>query len=179
MKRIFIFFIFLLILCGCTSSNKAFIHKSEQPYYLDCELQDEYDIEDITIKLYLGLWYNSSCYNGYYNDTQVFVFLNVDSHDAFYEPSSILLKQYDYDSVANDNYVFSKKKKAHNYYISYNSYENIKIPSKVFNKDNGYVTLAFSFMNPDNNELHSFGGTGVALKYQKKDNYKISICKFK
>ena len=66
----------------------------------------------------------------------------------------------------------------HNYYVSYNSYEDIKIPSKVFNKDEGYIALAFSFMIPVNNELGSCGGTGVALKYQKKDNYKISIYKF-
>ena len=33
-------------------------------------------------------------------------------------------------------------------------------------------------MIPVNNELGSCGGTGVALKYQKKDNYKISIYKF-
>ena len=54
----------------------------------------------------------------------------------------------------------------HNYYISYNSYEDIKIPSKVFNKDEGYIALAFSFMIPVNNELGSCSGTGVALKYQ-------------
>lgn len=40
------------------------------------------------------------------------------------------------------------------------------------------ATLAFPFMIPVNNELGSCGGTGVALKYQKKDNYKISIYKF-
>lgn len=49
------FLMLLLVLCGCTPSNNAFIHKSEQPYYLDCELQNEYDIEDIIIKLYLVL----------------------------------------------------------------------------------------------------------------------------
>ena len=160
------FLMLLLVLCGCTPSNNAFIHKLEQPYYLDCELQNEYDIEDITIKLYLGLWYMSSDYIACNNDTQVFVFLNEDSHYVSYEQSSILLKQYDYDSIANDNYVFTKKKKWHNYYISYNSYEDIKIPSKVFNKDEGCIALAFSFMIPVNNELGSCGGTGVALKYQ-------------
>lgn len=36
------FLMLLLVLCGCTPSNNAFIHKSEQPYYLDCELQNEY-----------------------------------------------------------------------------------------------------------------------------------------
>ena len=179
MKKIFMFLIFLLVLCGCTPSNNAFIHKSEQPYYLDCELQNEYDIEDITIKLYLGLWYTSSTYIGYSNDIQVFVFLNEGSHDISYEQSSMLLKQYDYDSIANDNYVFSKKKKGHNYYISYNSYENIKIPSQVFNKDEGYITLAFSFMGPYNNELRPWGGTGVTLKYQINGNYRVSICKSK
>ena len=179
MKKIFMFLMLLFVLCGCAPSNNAFIHKSEQPYYMDCELQNEYDIENVTIKIYLGLWHSSSGYIGYYNDTQVFVFLNEDSDDASYEQSSMLLKQYDYDSIANDNYVFSKKKKGHNYYISYNSYENIKIPSQVFNKDDGYITLAFSFINPSNNELCPFGGTGVTLKYQKNDNYKISIYKYK
>lgn len=180
MKKKFRFFILSLVLCSCSPSNEGFIHKSKQPYYLDCEFQDEYDIEDISIKLYLGLWHNSSSFEGYSKDIQIFLFVNEstkDSYDIFYKTSSLLLKQYDYDSVANDNYVFSTNKKGNNYYISYNSYENIEIPSKVFNDDKGYISIAFSFMALEDNEFKSTGGTGLKLAYQKKDNSKISFFK--
>lgn len=178
MKKIFTILLLLLVLCSCSPSNEGFIHKPEQPYYIDCDFQDEYDIEDISIKIYLGLWHDKYTFEGYSKDTKIFVYVNDSIEDRIeidYKTSSVLLKQYDYDSVANNNYVFSTTKKGNNYYVSYNDSENIKIPSKIFNNDKGYISIAFSFMSLIDNEYHSQGGTGLKIGYQKIDNTKISF----
>ena len=178
MKKIFNPLLFLLILCSCSTSREGFIHKSEQPYYLDCKIQDEYDIENILIKIYLGLWHSNSTFEAYSKDMKVYLFINESTengYDITYETTSILLKEFDYDSVASSNYVFTKNKKGQNYYISYNSYENVEIPSNIFNEDKGYFSLAFSFMTLVDNEFKYSGGTGLKLEYQKKDNFKIKL----
>lgn len=178
MKKLFNLFLPLIILCSCSPSYDGFVHKSLQPYYIDCEFQDEYSIEDISIKIYLGLWHDAYVFNGYSKDTNVFIYANETKKDIYkidYKESSLILKQYDYASIANNNYVFSTNKKNHQYYVTYNNSEKIKIPSKIFNNDKGYISIAFSFMILVDNEFHPSGGSGLNLGYQKKDDSRISF----
>lgn len=177
----FCFLAIALFLCGCSSSTSGFIHNTLQPYYLDCEINSEYEIEDVNIKTYLGLWHSENAYNSlddkYRDNIKLYVFVN-ESREILYTDTSCLIKAFDYDEIANENFVFSRSKSCYGYTIIYSYSEYFKIPSNIFQSDSGFMTLAFAFCSNnsvDDSKIISEGGAGIYINYRRTADFKIVL----
>ena len=144
--------------------------------HIKFDFEKEYDLENISIKTYLGFWHDNE-YNDLKDDLKIFLYANVSSEptSTYYSESSIVLKEYD-RYADSEKYQFTIVEKRYGYYIEYNSYEYIDIPANIFIGDSGYISIAIDYVSFENDVWEGCEeNTGVDLTYQINDNSKISF----
>lgn len=174
----------LLFMVGCNDKGKNIFYGPNSDFRITSKIdKEEYDINDVYIKYYLGFGENQyPSYMKYYENIngENFKYVVCIKKDFKEKIDDKTIKLFEVLDFHEDKYIYTKEyDEEGNEIVNYLTEEIIYLPKELFELENGYIYISLCSLNKDSKQdvWIEGGHHSIKINYTKLSNGNIKLYK--